>query len=107
MDFMESSQAKSDWPPLYDVEVLRRNEVPVAAAAYYEDMYVEMALSQQTANEIKVSNSMPSQQKRHHPVSSVCLGQQVRAYEYGTHEARRRLNAAVCDVCKCRAFVSG
>lgn len=45
--------AKSDWPPLYDVEVLRRNEVPVAAAAYYEDMYVEMALSQQTANEIK------------------------------------------------------
>mmetsp|Transcript_21622 Transcript_21622/g.41309 ORF Transcript_21622/g.41309 Transcript_21622/m.41309 type:complete len:545 (-) Transcript_21622:350-1984(-) len=44
---------KSDWPQLYNVDVLRNNRVPVAAAAYYEDMYVEFVLSQQTAEVVK------------------------------------------------------
>jgi hypothetical protein len=39
----------SDWPPLYDWAVLRKNQVPVAAAVYYNDMYVERGLSEQTA----------------------------------------------------------
>jgi len=43
----------SNWPPLYDVEVLRRNQVPIAAAVYYNDMYVERSLSKQTASLIK------------------------------------------------------
>lgn len=44
--------AQREWPPLYDVGVLRGNQVPVAAAIYVEDMYVERALSEQTAAEI-------------------------------------------------------
>src|SRR4029453_9688737 len=40
---------KVDWPPLYDVERLRTNEVPVAAAIYHDDMYVEYAFSLETA----------------------------------------------------------
>lgn len=32
---------KSDWAPLYDAEQLAHNEVPVAAAVYYDDMYVD------------------------------------------------------------------
>ncbi|HEU5089982.1 MAG TPA: alpha/beta fold hydrolase, partial [Roseiflexaceae bacterium] len=42
----------ADWPPLYDIERLRRNSVPVAAAVYYDDMYVERAFSEQAAETI-------------------------------------------------------
>ena len=38
-----------DWPRLYDVERLRANEVPVVAAVYENDMYVERAFSLETA----------------------------------------------------------
>jgi pimeloyl-ACP methyl ester carboxylesterase len=38
-----------DWPALYDVERLRANTVPVAAIAYFDDMYVERAFSEETA----------------------------------------------------------
>ncbi len=41
------------WPALYDPERLRANEVPVAAAVYAEDMYVESALSLPTAELIR------------------------------------------------------
>eukprot|EP00250_Pteridium_aquilinum_P014709 c22152_g1_i1 orf=195-1634(-) len=44
--------AKKDWPALYDETALRSNQVPVAAAAYYEDMYVSFDLSEETANAI-------------------------------------------------------
>jgi pimeloyl-ACP methyl ester carboxylesterase len=45
--------AKQSWPALYDREQLRRNEVPVAAAIYVEDAYVESVLSLQTAAEVR------------------------------------------------------
>jgi pimeloyl-ACP methyl ester carboxylesterase len=37
------------WPRLYDADKLRTNTVPVAAAIYYDDMYVERAFSEETA----------------------------------------------------------
>ncbi len=40
---------KADWPRLYDLDVLRANTVPVAAAVYLEDIYVESAYQQETA----------------------------------------------------------
>ncbi|PIN20181.1 Prolyl aminopeptidase [Handroanthus impetiginosus] len=43
---------KKDWPPLYDVAALRNNKVPVAAAVYYEDMYVNFKLVMETASQI-------------------------------------------------------
>ena len=42
-----------DWPELYDDEQLAKNEVPVYAASYVEDMYVDFDLSLQTARNIK------------------------------------------------------
>jgi pimeloyl-ACP methyl ester carboxylesterase len=36
------------WPALYDAERLRANQVPIAAAVYAEDMYVERAFSEET-----------------------------------------------------------
>ncbi|CAL9205674.1 unnamed protein product [Musa hybrid cultivar] len=43
---------KKDWPPLYDISRLNNNKVPVAAAVYYEDMYVNFKLAMETASEI-------------------------------------------------------
>jgi pimeloyl-ACP methyl ester carboxylesterase len=44
---------RADWPPLYDPTRLAANEVPVAAAVYYNDMYVDRELSMQTAPAIR------------------------------------------------------
>jgi pimeloyl-ACP methyl ester carboxylesterase len=44
---------RADWPPLYDPSRLAANEVPVAAAVYYNDMYVDRELSMQTAQAIR------------------------------------------------------
>ena len=41
--------AERVWPRLYDSGRLAGNEVPVAAAIYADDMYVDRALSEQTA----------------------------------------------------------
>jgi pimeloyl-ACP methyl ester carboxylesterase len=54
---------EKDWPNLYDVEQLKENEVPVYAAVYMDDMYVDFDLSMETARTIKgckpfVTNSM-------------------------------------------------
>ena len=38
-----------DWPPLYDLDRLAANEVPVAACVYFDDMYVDSTLQLETA----------------------------------------------------------
>ncbi|KAL4024448.1 proline iminopeptidase [Cucumis melo var. makuwa] len=43
---------KEDWPPLYDIAALKNNKVPVAAAVYYEDMFVNFKLAMETASQI-------------------------------------------------------
>ncbi|KAJ4956762.1 hypothetical protein NE237_013545 [Protea cynaroides] len=43
---------KDDWPPLYDIASLNNNKVPVAAAVYFEDMYVNFKLAMETASQI-------------------------------------------------------
>ena len=45
--------AEHEWPRLYDADRLAANEVPVAAAIYAEDMYVERAFSEETAAHIR------------------------------------------------------
>jgi pimeloyl-ACP methyl ester carboxylesterase len=45
--------AQREWPRLYDPDRLAANEVPVAAAIYTEDMYVERALSEETAAHVR------------------------------------------------------
>uniref|UniRef100_A0ACD6A9U9 Uncharacterized protein n=1 Tax=Avena sativa TaxID=4498 RepID=A0ACD6A9U9_AVESA len=43
---------KEDWPPLYDISALNNNKVPVAAAVYYKDMYVNFNIAKETASQI-------------------------------------------------------
>ncbi|MFF4987840.1 alpha/beta fold hydrolase [Streptosporangium saharense] len=44
--------ADDSWPNLYDPVRLAANRVPVAAAVYYDDMYVDEGLSTRTAAEV-------------------------------------------------------
>jgi pimeloyl-ACP methyl ester carboxylesterase len=57
--------AEREWPPLYDADRLRRNEVPVAAAIYAEDMYVERAFSEETAATIRGLRSWITNEYEH------------------------------------------
>lgn len=43
---------EEDWPVLYDKEALKKNKIKVNAATYYDDMYVDFGLVQQTASVI-------------------------------------------------------
>lgn len=45
--------ARTDWTPLYDPARLAVNEVPVAAAVYHDDMYVDTAHALTTAAAIR------------------------------------------------------
>lgn len=42
-----------DWPPLFSTQQLSENKVPVYAAAYKDDMYVDYEYSLETAKAIK------------------------------------------------------
>jgi hypothetical protein len=53
----------TQWSKVFDKDQLARNEVPVYAAVYVDDMYVDFALSLETARAIKgckiyVTNNM-------------------------------------------------
>lgn len=45
--------AEHEWGPLYDLDRLAANEVPVAAALYTEDMYVDAGLSRDTVARVR------------------------------------------------------
>lgn len=49
--------AVDDWPALYDLDRLAANEVPVVAAVYFDDMYVDAEISLDTAH--RVGNVRP------------------------------------------------
>jgi pimeloyl-ACP methyl ester carboxylesterase len=56
---------RDDWPPLYDPARLAANEVPVAAAVYYNDMYVDRELSMQTAAAVRGLRAWVTSQYEH------------------------------------------
>jgi pimeloyl-ACP methyl ester carboxylesterase len=45
--------AAFEWPRLYDADRLQRNDVPVAATIYVNDMYVERPFAEETARTIR------------------------------------------------------
>jgi pimeloyl-ACP methyl ester carboxylesterase len=45
--------AEHPWPKLYDAARLARNEVPVAATIYVNDLYVERRFAEETASQIR------------------------------------------------------
>ena len=53
LDVAEILETKEDWDELYDLEQLRRSEVPVYAAIFVDDMYVDFEYSLETARIVK------------------------------------------------------
>ncbi|ASO18307.1 pimeloyl-ACP methyl ester carboxylesterase [Actinoalloteichus hoggarensis] len=64
-DAAEALAAKTDWPNLYDHDVLSHNRVPVAAVVYHDDMYVDRELSLRTAEQVKGLRTWVTSQYEH------------------------------------------
>ncbi|AHH96659.1 alpha/beta fold hydrolase [Kutzneria albida] len=56
---------RADWPHLYDPDRLARNEVPVVAALYHEDMYVDRDFSLETAEAIRGTRTWVTNEYEH------------------------------------------
>jgi pimeloyl-ACP methyl ester carboxylesterase len=57
--------AEREWPRLYDPDVLAENQVPVAAAIYVDDMYIERVLSEETAARIRGARAWITSEYEH------------------------------------------
>ena len=57
--------AKDDWPPLYDLDRLARNEVPLCAAVYYDDLYVDSGLQLQTIERVGNARAWVTNEHEH------------------------------------------
>ncbi|KAJ7593824.1 alpha/beta-hydrolase [Mycena floridula] len=53
------------WGPLYDLDQLAKNEVNVSAVSYFDDMYVDFELAQETASKIKNTEQYVTNQMVH------------------------------------------
>ena len=69
-DVAEILAGYEDWPPLYDEARLAANEVPVAAAIYYNDMYVPREFSVGTAARIRGLRSWVTSEYEHDGLSA-------------------------------------
>jgi pimeloyl-ACP methyl ester carboxylesterase len=61
----ERLAATTAWPALYDAGALARCEVPVAAAVYYEDIFVDFDLSLETLAGIGSARSLVTSEHMH------------------------------------------
>ncbi|KAF2751803.1 proline iminopeptidase [Sporormia fimetaria CBS 119925] len=61
-----------DWPELYDWDQLAKNEVPVYAAVYYDDMYVDFDLSLETASKIRGCKTFITNAMYHNAIRAKC-----------------------------------
>jgi hypothetical protein len=57
--------AEREWTRLYDSDVLEANQVPVAAAIYAGDMYVERGFSEETAARIRGARAWITNEYEH------------------------------------------
>ncbi|MEN5072994.1 alpha/beta fold hydrolase [Isoptericola cucumis] len=51
-DAAEALAARTDWGDLYDLDVLAGSEVPMEAAVYFDDMFVDAGASLETASHV-------------------------------------------------------
>jgi hypothetical protein len=59
-----------DWPAIYDEKQLAKNEVPVYAAVYMDDMYVDYDFSMETAKKLKGCKTFITNMMYHDAVRS-------------------------------------
>lgn len=61
----EELARRASWSPLYDLDRLASNEVPVVAAVYFDDMYVDSALQLDTARRVGNLNPWVTNEYEH------------------------------------------
>ncbi|KAF2868945.1 proline iminopeptidase [Massariosphaeria phaeospora] len=61
---------EKEWPRVYDEEQLKKNEVPVYAAVYLDDMYVDFDLSMERARGIKGCKTFITNSMHHNGISA-------------------------------------
>lgn len=62
--------AKDDWSPLYNRAALERNEVPLAAVVYFDDMYVDAGLQLDTLKGVGNSQYWVTNEYEHDGIGS-------------------------------------
>jgi pimeloyl-ACP methyl ester carboxylesterase len=62
--------AWTEWPPLYDADRLARNEVPLAAIVYHDDMYVDADLSLRTLRHMGSARAWVTNEWEHDGVNA-------------------------------------
>ncbi|MEV7228112.1 alpha/beta fold hydrolase [Polymorphospora sp. NPDC051019] len=67
---VELLAAREDWSPLYDLDRLAANEVPVAAAVYFDDMYVDANLQLATAAHVAGTRVWVTNEYEHDGIGS-------------------------------------
>jgi pimeloyl-ACP methyl ester carboxylesterase len=67
---VELLAAETDWSPLYDLAALAANEVPVAAAVYYDDMYVDAHLQLDTVARVGNAQAWVTNEYEHDGIGS-------------------------------------
>lgn len=68
-DAVELLAERAHWTPLYDTEQLSRNEVPVAAAVYFDDMYVDAQLQLDTVSRVGNARAWVTNEFEHDGIS--------------------------------------
>ncbi|WP_278236430.1 alpha/beta fold hydrolase [Isoptericola sp. AK164] len=64
-DAAHALAARRDWPALYDMEVLAANDVPLEAAVYFDDMFVDADLSLDTADHVRNARAWVTNEFEH------------------------------------------
>lgn len=57
--------ARDDWPALYDADALAANTVPLIAAVYYDDLYVDAHLQLQTIAQVGAARAWVTNEHEH------------------------------------------
>jgi pimeloyl-ACP methyl ester carboxylesterase len=70
---VERLAAKTDWDPLYDPAVLRVSTVPLAAAVYFDDMYVDAQLQLETVDAVGGATAWVTNEYEHDGIQDAAV----------------------------------
>ena len=80
---------RGDWPELYDRDRLAANEVPVAAAVWYDDMFVDAGLQLDTAARVGNVHTWVTNEYEHDGLTDSRVFTHLRELLHETGEVRR------------------